>query len=174
MPGSADTLCCAVWPTAWGAMGGVMADGAVSRIILPHYQPDDLRQLLAFEHPGAVIDAGPFEVLIERCRRFFNGRAVRFDDIPCRLPSQTAFAGRVLRACRDIPYGRTVSYGHLGQRIGRPDAARAVATALGRNRIPLLVPCHRIVYADGTPGGFSAPGGTDLKRRLLALEAASP
>jgi len=162
----------AVWPTAWGAMGGVAGpNGAVRRLVLPHYLPDDLRELLAWEHPGAAEDARCFERLIERTRAYFDRERVGFDDIDCELPGPGTSSGVVARAARQIPYGETRSYGDLARRIGRPDAARAVATAMSKNRIPLIVPCHRVTYADGSPGGFSAPDGVELKQRMLRLES---
>lgn len=162
----------AVWATAWGPVGAVAAAGGLTRLILPHYQLDQLAELLAWEHPGSTRDDGPFQQIIELSRDYFNGRCVDFADVACRLPGEGSFSGLVLRACREIPYGQTVSYGELARRIGRPDAARAVATALGKNPIPLVVPCHRVTYSDGRLGGFSAPGGVEIKRRMLTTEAA--
>jgi len=159
--------------TAWGPMGAVAEDGELIRTVLPHYQRDDLKALLAFEHQGAVDDESGFGGLIERCRAYFNGQSASFDDLPCRLPSEKAFGGKVLRACREIPFGETMSYSQLAREIGREDAARAVAGALGKNAIPLVIPCHRVTYADGTAGGFSAEGGVALKQRMLGMEASS-
>jgi methylated-DNA-[protein]-cysteine S-methyltransferase len=163
----------AVWPTAWGPMGAAATAAGLVRLVLPHYQADDLAELLAWEHPGAVREAAPFEAVIELSRQYFNGGAMDFGDVLCELPGERTFAGLVLRACRRIPYGQTSSYGELARKIRRPDAARAVAGALGKNPLPLVVPCHRVTYADGSLGGFSAPGGVDVKRRMLALEAAA-
>jgi methylated-DNA-[protein]-cysteine S-methyltransferase len=160
----------AVWPTAWGPMGGVAGAASLRRLVLPHYQADDLADLLRWEHPGATRDEKPFELIRRLAREYFNRERVDFDDVACELPAEGTFSGRVLRACRAISYGQTASYGELARRIGRPDAARAVATALSKNPLPLIVPCHRVTYSDGRLGGFSAPGGTDVKRRLLALE----
>jgi len=162
-----------VWPTAWGAMAALAKDGQITRVILPHYSPGDLDDLVRWEHPDSVKDDAPFEAFIERTRAYFNGQSADFEDLDCALPGESSFGGMVLRACRQIPYGQTVSYSHLARTIGREDAARAVATALGKNPTPLIVPCHRVTYADGRPGGFSAAGGVDLKTRLLALESAS-
>ncbi|MHC4561479.1 MAG: methylated-DNA--[protein]-cysteine S-methyltransferase [Planctomycetota bacterium] len=161
----------AVWPAAWGPMGAVAVDGYVSRIVLPHYRPDQLEDLLRWEHPDARRDDEPFAELIARSREYFNARAVAFDAVQCQLPG--AFAGTVLRACREIAYGHTVSYSQLARNVGREDAARAVAAALGKNPLPLVIPCHRVIYADGRLGGFSAEGGTDLKQRMLDLESRS-
>ena len=167
---SEEPLCWAVWSTAWGLMGAVAEEGCLLRIVLPHYQLDQLKDLLAWEYPGARQDRQPFKRLIQLSREYFNGKSVDFGGLPCRLPKESSFAGKVLRLCRAIPYGRTRSYGMLGARIGRPAAARAVATVLGKNRLPLVIPCHRVIYADGRPGGFSAPGGPALKQKLLDLE----
>lgn len=160
----------AVWATAWGPMGGVMTAAGLRRIILPHYQADQLGDLLRWEFPGARRDEKPFEELIALCRDYFNAGRVDFSGVRCDLPSQRSFAGKVLRACAGIGYGQTRSYGSLAEQIGRPDAARAVAAALGKNLTPLVIPCHRVTYADGRAGGFSAEGGPELKKRLLALE----
>jgi len=161
----------AVWPTAWGPIGGVAGAGGLRRLVLPHYQADQLADLLAWEHPATVRDLGPFEHIIELTRAYFNARCVSFDDVACELPGEGTFGGKVLRACRTIRYGQTPSYGELARLIGQPDASRAVAGALGKNDIPLVIPCHRVTYAGGGLGGFSAPGGVEVKRRMLALEA---
>jgi len=151
-------------------MGAVAGPAGLRRIILPHYQGDDLRELLAWEHPSARQDSAPFEQIIELSRDYFNARRVDFAVVACDLPAVSSFSGQVYRACREIPYGQTESYSSLARRIGRPESARAVATAMSRNPIPLVVPCHRVIYADGRPGGFSAAGGVALKRRMLAIE----
>jgi len=164
-------LCHAVFTTSWGPMAAVASSAGLARVILPHYQSDDLRQLVAFEHPGSVQALEAFADLIQRCRDYFNGQRPSFDEIVCDLPASRKFAGMVLRACRKIPYGHTTSYGRLSAAIGRPEAARATAGALGKNPLPLVIPCHRVTYADGRPGGFSSPAGVQLKQRMLALEA---
>jgi len=163
-----------VWPTAWGPMGAVAGTNGICRVVLPHYQVDALRDLLAWEHPRAVPDATPFEAFIAMTRDYFNGQAVDFRAVACDLPAGRTFAGAVWAGCREIAFGQRLSYLELAKRIGRPDAARAVAAALARNPTPLLVPCHRVTYSDGRVGGFSAAGGRQLKERLLALEAKAP
>jgi methylated-DNA-[protein]-cysteine S-methyltransferase len=81
------------------------------------------------------------------------------------------FSQRVWRAVQAIPYGETITYGELARRIGNSGAVRAVGTANGRNPLPLVIPCHRVVAADGKLGGYG--GGLTLKRKLLSLEAAN-
>ncbi len=160
-----------VFPTAFGPMGAVADGGELVRVELPHYQLDDLEALLAFEHQGALRDDDAFQAFRQRCRDYFNAKPVNFDDIACKLPKETTFTGMVLRACRAIPHGQTMSYSGLAKQIDRPDAARAVAAAMGKNPLPLVIPCHRVTYAGGKIGGFSAPGGEILKQRMQDLEA---
>ena len=99
---------------------------------------------------------------------YFAG-ARRGFDLPL-APAGTAFQLRVWAALRDIPQGRTASYADIARAIGQPKATRAVGGANGRNPIPLLIPCHRVVAADGSLGGFS--GSLAVKRALLEREGA--
>lgn len=105
--------------------------------------------------------------------QFAEGDPVDFDDIPVALTGMTGFQKQVVAACRAIPWGETVSYGQLASTVGHPGAARAVGTVMRKNRVPLIVPCHRVLAAGGQLGGYSAPSGLDMKRRLLALEKAA-
>lgn len=160
-----------VWPVAWGPMGAVASDKGITRLVLPTiYSRDDLKALLAWEHPNAQPIEGPFCELIALTRDYFNGRCVSFADIPCDIPAESTFTGKVLRQCMKIPQGQTVSYLDLSKAIGSLDSSRAVATAMGKNTIPLVIPCHRVIYSSGQLGGYSAPGGVKLKQRLLAHE----
>jgi methylated-DNA-[protein]-cysteine S-methyltransferase len=165
-----QALSYSVWSSAWGPMGAVAGTDGIVRIVLPHYSPSDLDQVIRFENPGVQRDDKPFEKLVELSRAYFNRKKVDFAEVVCAMPAPTALTGKVLAACRQIPYGQTKSYSAIAKEIGSPDAARAVATALGKNPLPLVVPCHRVIYADGRPGGFSSPGGVDLKLRMLQQE----
>lgn len=93
-------------------------------------------------------------------------------ELPVALSDQPPFRRRVLEELAGVPYGETVTYGRLAGRCGRPRAARAVGNALGRNPLPVVLPCHRVVRSDGTAGGYG--GGRERKRRLLRLEGALP
>ena len=86
-----------------------------------------------------------------------------------RLPE---FNRRVYDVARSIPPGETLTYGEVAERVGERGAAQAVGQALGRNPFPIVVPCHRVVAADGSLRGFSGPGGIETKRRMLAIEGA--
>ncbi|HEX9995268.1 MAG TPA: methylated-DNA--[protein]-cysteine S-methyltransferase [Acidimicrobiales bacterium] len=112
----------------------------------------------------------PFAEVTEQLAAYFDGRLTTFS-VPVRLEG-TRFQRAVWQALRDVPYGTTVSYGQLAASIGYPDAVRAVGAANGRNPVPIVVPCHRVVASDGRLTGYS--GGLDRKRWLLALEAGRP
>lgn len=102
----------------------------------------------------------------KQLNEYFAGTRTVFD-LPLH-PIGTLFQERVWRALAKIPYGATISYGQLARRIGQPSAARAVGAANGRNPLPIVVPCHRVVGADGTLTGFG--GGLSTKQFLLAVE----
>jgi O-6-methylguanine DNA methyltransferase len=95
----------------------------------------------------------------------------RFTDVPLEMDRLGPFTRRVVELCRAVPPGRTASYAELATQAGSPGAARAVGNAMATNRFPLIVPCHRVVGARGHLGGYSAPQGLAMKRRLLAAEA---
>jgi methylated-DNA-[protein]-cysteine S-methyltransferase len=111
--------------------------------------------------------------LARQLRRYAAGRPVDFRRLMVDLKPLTPFQRRVVAVCRRIPCGKTLSYGELAARAGAPGAARAVGNCMARNRIPLVIPCHRVVAAGGRIGAYSAPGGAAMKRRLLAMEAAA-
>ena len=104
--------------------------------------------------------------MFAQLRAYFAGELTRFD-LPLHLGG-TAFQNTVWTALVDIPVGETVSYGELACRIGRPTASRAVGAANGANPLPIVLPCHRVVGADGSLTGFG--GGIETKRTLLAHE----
>ena len=109
----------------------------------------------------------PFEPARRQLVEYFAGHRTDFD---LRLSiAGTPFQERVWRALQDIPYGETISYGELARRIGQPEEARAVGAANGRNPISIVVPCHRVIGADGKLVGYG--GGLERKRLLLDLEA---
>ena len=103
---------------------------------------------------------------VQQLTEYFSGNRREFD-LPL-APEGTDFQKRCWAELQKIPYGQTISYGEEARRLGRPTACRAVGGANGRNPIPVIIPCHRVIAADGSLGGFS--GGLDIKRKLLALE----
>jgi methylated-DNA-[protein]-cysteine S-methyltransferase len=114
----------------------------------------------------AAEDIEPFREAISQLEAYFAGKLSHFD-LPI-APEGTRFQLQCWSVLRAIPYGQTVSYGEIARRVGRPAAYRAVGAANGRNPIPIIIPCHRVVGADGSLTGFG--GGLPIKRRLLELE----
>jgi len=117
--------------------------------------------------PDWIFNEKPLAEARRQLREYFAGKRRGFD-LPLNL-SGTEFQVSVLRALLEIPYGETVSYGEIAKRIGRPRAVRAVGAANGRNPLPVVVPCHRVIGSTGDLTGFG--GGLDTKEALLRLEA---
>ena len=151
-------------------MGAAATTAGLCRVVLPHYQTNDLADLLQWDYPRAKRDEQHFTKFILAAKDYFNGKVPDFDQIPCDLPDKKTFFGKVYLAVRDIPFAQTRSYREVSLSIGAEQAARAVATAMSKTPLPLIIPCHRVIYSDGRAGGFSAEGGTELKRRLIAHE----
>jgi methylated-DNA-[protein]-cysteine S-methyltransferase len=109
---------------------------------------------------------------IGQITRLIRGEAVDLSGIVLDETGVAEFHRRVYAIARAIPPGRTLTYGEIADRLGDPSAARAVGQALGENPFPIVVPCHRVLAANGKLGGFSAPGGTATKLKLLRIEGA--
>lgn len=119
---------------------------------------------------GEVSVADWHPALRRRLERFALGEHDSFQDVTVALPPLTAFQRDVLAATRRIDFGQTRSYAELADEAGHARAARAVGNVMAGNRVPVIIPCHRVVASGGKWGGFSAPQGVDLKRRMLDLE----
>ncbi|MDH3305441.1 MAG: methylated-DNA--[protein]-cysteine S-methyltransferase [Gammaproteobacteria bacterium] len=117
--------------------------------------------------PDWIYNEKPLATARQQLEEYFAGDRKDFD-LPLRIKG-TEFQVSVLKALQEIPYGQTVSYGEIAKRIGRPKAVRAVGAANGRNPIPIVVPCHRVIGSSGDLTGFG--GGLDTKEALLRLEA---
>ncbi len=117
--------------------------------------------------PGWIRDDGAFPEAARQLREYFDGTRREFDI--ALAPSGTAFQRQVLDALMTIPYGETRSYADIARQIGRPAAVRAVGAANGRNPLPIVIPCHRVIGSDRSLTGFG--GGLPTKRYLLDLEA---
>ena len=117
--------------------------------------------------PEWIFNEKPFVDVRTQLTEYFDGERKEFD-LPLSLTG-TEFQLLVLEELKQIPYGETTSYGDIAQRIGRPKAVRAVGAANGRNPIPIIVPCHRVIGSSGDLTGFG--GGLGTKEALLRLEA---
>lgn len=140
----------------WGEIGLACEDGALTELSL---------------RGGAPAPAPGEPVLLraaEQLRAYFAGELTHFD-LPL-APVGTPFQQQVWRALCEIPYGTTIHYGELAKRVGKPGGVRAVGQANNRNPIAIVIPCHRVIGADGSLTGFGS--GVDLKVELLRLEGA--
>ncbi|MGA7539236.1 MAG: methylated-DNA--[protein]-cysteine S-methyltransferase [Steroidobacteraceae bacterium] len=154
------------WHELDSPVGRLLLAGDGESLIRVHFQsgPRPLRPAECW-----VSDPAPLRAAIAQLGEYFAGERRRFE--LSLAPRGTEFQRRVWRALREIPYGKTVSYGELARRIGNPSASRAVGLANGANPLPIIVPCHRVIGADGALTGFG--GGLPIKRKLLTLEGAT-
>jgi methylated-DNA-[protein]-cysteine S-methyltransferase len=163
----------ALFDTAIGRCALVWRGGLVVGAALPEESDERARARLARLFPGAAeAEPPPFAAdAIERIRGLLAGAGTDLGDIRIELDG-SEFDRGVWQAARRIPCGEVRSYGDIAREIGAPRAAQAVGVALGRNPAPIIVPCHRVLAADGRSGGFSAPGGIATKFRILEIEGA--
>lgn len=156
--------------TELGWMAAEFCDGKLARLTFGHANRSQALAALNVRATTGEIDA-QIERTIARLTDFASGNADELLEIDVvYAPGSTAFQRRVLDACRAIPAGETLSYAQLAIIAGAPGAARAVGNVMRTNRLPLVVPCHRVVASGGALGGYSAPEGLAMKRRLLARE----
>jgi methylated-DNA-[protein]-cysteine S-methyltransferase len=156
--------CCGV---AWSARGLVAVQ-------LPEASAAVTRARLARRHPQArEMSPGPeVQAAIDAIVALLQGRPVDLSTIALDMQEVPEFHRRVYDHARTIAPGQTATYGEVAAALGEPGSARAVGQALGRNPFAIVVPCHRVLAAGGGAGGFSAPGGTVTKFKLLEIEGA--
>ena len=158
----------------WSEIANANVPYAVSLLQLPEATPSLTESRIA-RHAGAAKSSElPLQILniTTKVRKHLQGELQDFRNIPVDLSATGPFVQRVCELTRKIPVGQTITYADLATSMGRPSLARAVGRALGRNPIPLIIPCHRVMAAHGKPGGFSAFGGRATKAKLLAIEGA--
>lgn len=163
----------ALFDTAIGRCALVWRGGAIVGAALPEASDERARARLARRFPGAVeADPPPFAAeVIAKIVELLAGGRTDLSGIALELDGSD-FDRSVWEAARRIRCGEVRSYGDIAREIGAPQAAQAVGVALGRNPAPVLVPCHRVLAADGRSGGFSAPGGIATKFKILEIEGA--
>ncbi len=148
-----------------GSLFVAATEGGLARIHFhPEGQEDELARIF-----GVRVLRSPLDEVRRELDEYFDGTRTSFD-LPIDL-RVAPFHAEVLRELALVPYGRTETYGALAAKVGRPRAARAVGMVMNRNPIPIVLPCHRIVGANGSLTGYA--GGLDVKRRLLELEGAT-
>ncbi|WP_417390853.1 methylated-DNA--[protein]-cysteine S-methyltransferase [Gimesia sp.] len=170
--------CWSLFQTEIGWCGLQGREETVERFLMGLPARNDLLRVIRAEtardgQPSAksVLESNWYPKLQERLQDYFQGAHVEFQDVKLKLTKMTPFQSRVVQALQQIGYGRQITYGELAERAGSPRAARAVGTVMSSNRIPILIPCHRVIASGGKLGGFSAPQGTSLKEHLLLLES---
>lgn len=154
--------------TPLGVLGSVECAGRVYCTTVGHLSREGAVAELQRTFPNAV--AGNNSPLMDALERYTQGDREPFVEVALAHEDLPPFARAVLTACRQIAYGTTISYAELAQRAGNPRAARAVGNVMATNRWPIVVPCHRVVRADGSLGGYSAALGIRYKQSLLDLE----
>jgi methylated-DNA-[protein]-cysteine S-methyltransferase len=151
---------------AWNQQG-------VSSLRLPARSEDAAEKAILRRLPEArrAIPSPAIAQLISDIRRYFEGEKLDFSQVAVDLGSQEPFFSQVYAEVRKLGWGETTTYGSVAKTLGAdPQAARSVGQAMASNPVPLIVPCHRVLAAGGKLGGFSAPGGSDSKARMLEIE----
>jgi methylated-DNA-[protein]-cysteine S-methyltransferase len=154
--------------TPFGLTGIAGSQKGLSRIVLA--LPDESHFLDTLKnsfHSECVKNPAFFENVVKQLKLYFSGALKKFD---CKLDFSrgTPFQQKVWRQLTKIPFGKTISYRTLAETIDQPKAFRAVGNANGKNPLPLIIPCHRVIQKNGTLGGYT--GGLHIKRFLLDLE----
>jgi len=166
----------ALFDTPLGACGLVWSPAGIAGLQLPERTTDATRARVRRRWPEAVETVPPphIQSAIDRVLKLLADGKTDLSDIPLDLSAAPEFNRKVYAVARAIPPGQTLTYGEIAKRIGaQPQEAREVGAALGKNPIAIIVPCHRVLAANGKMGGFSATGGVDTKRRILEIEGAS-
>lgn len=158
-----------VFETAFGWMGLSVSERGICRSTLPRQSPDECVAEMAVDH--AEQSSEGLLDLERKLIAYFDGDEVDFSREAIDLREASPFHAAAWEACRSIPAGETRSYGWLAAEAGSPRAVRAAGQAMARNRLPIIVPCHRVVASNGDLRGFGKGADQlDLKRRLLDLE----
>lgn len=162
----------ALFPTAIGHCAIAWTDREIAGAQLPGTDEHATRKQMRRRFPSTAETPPPPNVqhAIAEITALLRGEPADLLEIPLAMHDIAPFDREVYAAARAVPPGTTITYGDIAKRIGEPHAAQAVGQALGRNPFAPIVPCHRIVSADGTMHGFSAPGGVTTKLRMLTIE----
>ena len=163
-----------LFETAIGECGALWGEHGILGLQLPEADEVRARKRLLRRFPEAIEADPPPEIAdaIDRIQALLAGQPADLIGVRLDMTRVRGFERQVYEIARTIPPGRTLTYGDVAARIGDKALAQAVGRALGQNPFPIVVPCHRVVAADGKPGGFSAPGGAQTKLRLLQIEGA--
>jgi methylated-DNA-[protein]-cysteine S-methyltransferase len=164
-----DGLKYTVFKTNQGWIGCLRSAVGLKNVTFPQPSPRLAFEALDGEIGYAVWAPHSFAKIVPMFKQYFDGNSQEFK-CPIDIGWATPFQRQVWQATRSIPYGETRSYGWVAEQIGKPAAVRAVGQALGKNPMPIVIPCHRVIGSDGGLHGFG--GGLKMKRNLLRLEGA--
>jgi methylated-DNA-[protein]-cysteine S-methyltransferase len=162
-----------IFETAAGWCGIAWNEAGIVRFTLPTSSEASAERSMLRRMPEITRAEPPADVqkTIADARRYFSGEVIDFSNVRLDLGPQDAFFAKVYDAVRRLGWGEATTYGAVAKQLGAgPEAARDVGQAMANNPIPLIVPCHRVLAAGKKIGGFSAPGGSDTKRRMLEME----
>jgi methylated-DNA-[protein]-cysteine S-methyltransferase len=162
-----------IFDTEGGFCGIAWNDAGITRFQLPAKSAEAAERALLRRVPGAEPGAPTPEVVeaVAAVKRYFQGEETDFSGFRLDLGEQDPFFKQIYAAARRVGWGHTTTYGALAKELGAgPEAARDVGQAMARNPVALIIPCHKVLAAGGKIGGFSAPGGSAAKSRMLALE----
>ena len=162
-----------IFETTCGTCGIAWSNAGVSRFQLPGQSIEATERSLLRRLPGAKPGTPPPQVAdtVAAVKRYFVGEKVEFSDVQLDLDGQDEFFRQVYAAAQRIGWGHTTTYGALAKELGGGwEAARDVGQAMAKNPVALIIPCHRVLAAGGKVGGFSAPGGSASKIKMLELE----
>jgi len=164
----------ALFDTAIGRCGIAWADRGIVAIQLPLPSEAQTRGRLKQRYQALTEVAPPadVQVAIDRMVALMEGKPIDLADIDLDLSDSPDFNREVYAIAREIPPGKTLTYGDIAKRLGGVELSRNVGQAMGQNPCPIIVPCHRVLAAGGKPGGFSANGGVETKLKMLAIEGA--
>lgn len=162
-----------VFETALGFIGIAWSEKGLTRLSL--FQRDRAAVERRMERLGVAIGGDSnapawIAALVRDVRAYAEGEEIDFSGVPVDLAGVDDFRLAIYKAARKLSFGETTTYGELAKRAGHGGLPRETGQALGANPVPLVIPCHRILAAGGKIGGFSAPGGSTTKERMLALE----
>jgi methylated-DNA-[protein]-cysteine S-methyltransferase len=161
-----------VFPSALGWMSLVIDNETVVELSFGHTTPQ--KALASLNGSVELADGAESHPLVGRLQEYAKGGNDDFRDVEIDCSELTPFQCRVVEICRKIPFGSSLTYGEVAARAGHPRAARAVGSCMRTTRVPLIIPCHRVVGAGGATRPHSACEGTRMKLRLLEMEAADP
>jgi len=165
----------ALFDTAIGRCGIAWGGRGILGVSLPGASDGRTRNRIRQRHPGAVEAAPPADIrqAIDAIVALLGGEPRDLSSLALDMDGVPELHRRVYEIARTIPPGETRTYGEVARRLGDPRQARAVGQALAQNPFAIVVPCHRVLAAGGRTGGFSAPGGTATKLRILEIEGAT-